>query len=83
MIQFYDNQGESEDRYTMAVYHKDKTADWYSFSTNALAPDGINCFQGRLEEGNTSLIKNETTIMWCDLPLSVQIACLQRLNPLE
>lgn len=83
MIQFYDNQGETVDRYAMAVYHKDNTADWYSFSINALAPDGMNCYNGRLDDGVTALLENETTVHWDDLPLSVQLACLQRLNPIQ
>lgn len=80
MITFYDNGGASIDRYTMCekegeLYH------FYSYSTNALEPLGFDQYShtGELNIADTSHLGEQ--IDWSDLPLSVKIACLRRLDP--
>lgn len=55
----------------------------YGFSTNALEADGFNQFGGEVEEKDRTqqldLLGEEVNFE--DLPMSVQIACLQRLDP--
>lgn len=84
MITFYDNNGKTADRYSMSVRTKSAVTgytefQWYSFSRDAGAPDGINTFLGQFEPKE---IEDEQ-INFDELPLSVQIACLRRINPLE
>lgn len=80
MITFYDNGGQTIDRYTMCekegeLYH------FYGFSTNALEPNGFDQYSHTDEafDGDNSHLGRQ--IDWCDLPLSVKIACLRRLDP--
>lgn len=81
MISFYDNLGATTDRYTMIV-KVGSTNDHYCFSRNATAPDGVNTFNGKFDDP-ARINEHDQPVDWYDLPLAVQIACLQRLDPRE
>ena len=80
MIQFYDNNYATTDRYSMVV-KEGALFHHYSFSMNAGAPDGINMYNGTYEIAHSEPMGER--IDWIDLPLQVQVACLQRLDPRE
>lgn len=73
MILFYDNEGKTVDRYTMAVKAGEKY-DIYDFSEDALSPQGINAFNGSYIH-----FKKDKPIDFDDLPLEVRKACVKRL----
>jgi hypothetical protein len=79
MIKFYDNKGATTDRYTMAVRAKGQW-DLYSFSENALSPQGVNSFLGTHD---TWEHRGEEVIDWDDIPDEVQKAMIMRLMPTE
>lgn len=58
------------------------TYHFYSFSMDAGAPNGVNLYNGTYEDSKPA-DEADTELTWYDLPLSVQIACLQRLDPRE
>lgn len=81
MITFYDNGGETIDRYKMYV-KEDDLYTCYGFSMNAMEEWGHDEFS-HISENDGTHHREETgePIDWDKLPLSVQVACLQRLDP--
>lgn len=81
MITFYDNNGETWDRYTMyeRVKVNGETAyHVYGFSMNCLEPNGFNQYGGTYKEDEINFVGEEVNFE--DLPLSVQVAILERLK---
>ena len=87
MIQFFDNEGETFDRYTMIeratglphtaeqVYHV------YTFSLNCLEVDGINTYIGTFNQ--EEMENKDKEINFSDLPIAVRIGALRRLQDTE
>tara|TARA_R110000868_G_scaffold346759_1_gene607911 strand:+ start:440 stop:679 length:240 start_codon:yes stop_codon:yes gene_type:complete len=76
MIKFYDNKGETADRYGMAVLEANGW-DIYAFDNQPNMPDGINMFGGTI----TNDPGDEDQVRFSDIPENVQTAMLNRLMP--
>lgn len=79
MIRFYDNGGNTTDQYSMDV-RVNNEFDCYSFSSDALSPQGVNSFLGTYLHPKH---KGEKEIDFDDLPKEVQDAVVKRLVPDE
>lgn len=79
MIKFYDNQGQSLDRYAMTVKNGENY-DLYTFGVTLLPTDEV------LGEFNTEYVHAEekhlgNEVEWSQLPLAIQLRCLAQLAP--
>lgn len=78
MILFYDNGGETADRYTVLIQtDKPQGFDVYGFSEDANSPQGFNQYCGHFEHNEQP---DSDKITFDELPLMVKREVIRRLS---